>query len=120
MENCRVCGIRAESYQFVCLKCGAKLKKSYEIFLPSKKILPSNPPKKPMVAAVLAFLLTGLGQVYLGQVHKGIALFIAGTIIGAITFGIACPVMFVISTVDAYKIAKKLEAGNSVGPWEFF
>jgi TM2 domain-containing membrane protein YozV len=115
VKKCPNCGIQAESSnQFVCVKCGVKLKALPE------KISPSNPPKNPFIAATLAFLLVGLGQVYLGQVRKGVTLFISAILVGLLTFGVGCIVMFVISPVDAYKIAQKLKAGQTVDQWEFF
>ena len=120
VNYCQECGSPTNVDQFVCVKCGVNLSSSFRNIILNKKILPSNPPKKPVLALILSFFIMGLGQVYLGQVWKGIAIFIATIIIGFLTFGLGCPVMFVISPVDAYKIAKKLEAGNSVGQWEFF
>ena len=71
--------------------------------------------KNPVVAFLLSFLFCGLGQIYNGQVSKGLLLFVLGwlTICG---FGI----LWIVSMVDAVMIAKKLQQGQAVGEWEWF
>ncbi len=82
--------------------------------LPSM-IPPSN--KSPIVAALLSFVLFGgLGQIYVGQIKKGIALIVA--ILGTIFIFIGV-FLYIASAFDAYAIAKKMRAGYSVGEWEF-
>lgn len=68
-------------------------------------------PKNPGVAAVLSFLITGLGQVYNGQIAKGIVLAVLQLInivlmsifIGYLTFF----VLWVYGIVDAYRRAER-------------
>ena len=69
-------------------------------------------PKNPGVAAVLSFLITGLGQVYNGQIAKGIVLAVLQLInialmsifIGYLTFF----VLWVYGIIDAYRRAERL------------
>ena len=62
---------------------------------------------------------------YLGQVYKGIALLASAIILNLVTMGITgiaiggIPI-WIIAMIDANKIGKKIEAGQSVGEWEFF
>jgi TM2 domain-containing membrane protein YozV len=70
--------------------------------------------KNPGVAAVLSFFFTGLGQIYNGQIGKGILFIILQIIsivlmfsgIGFITF----PIIWIWGMVDAYKTAEKINA----------
>lgn len=81
-------------------------------------IQPSNPPKDPIIAAVLsAVLLGGVGQLYLGQQKKGIILIVASIVLYCLALGW---VVQLIGAYDAYVIGNKLKAGQSVGDMEFF
>jgi TM2 domain. len=60
--------------------------------------------KNPVVAFLLSFLFCGLGQIYNGQVSKGLLLLVLGWLT-ACGFGI----LWIISMVDAVMIAKKLQ-----------
>ncbi len=75
----------------------------------------NNPPvfyKNPGLAAVLSFFYMGLGQIYNGQLGKGIAFIVVYSIswllclviIGLIT----TPIMWVYGMYDAYKSAEKI------------
>jgi TM2 domain-containing membrane protein YozV len=69
------------------------------------------------VAAVLSFFITGLGQIYNGQIAKGI-LFI---VIQAINFllmyvlvgFVTAPIFWIWGMVDAYRTAEKINAKTS-------
>ena len=77
-------------------------------------------PKSPFLAELLSCLIVGVGQMYNGQVAKGVVLLIATAIIGSATVGIGYFVLWLIAIIDAGKIAKKINAGKVVGDWEFF
>lgn len=80
--------------------------------------------KNPGLAAILSFFFMGLGQIYNGQIGKGIAFIIVYTIswllmiviIGFIT----TPILFFWGIWDAYKSAEKinrdLAAGQPMNP----
>jgi TM2 domain-containing membrane protein YozV len=78
---------------------------------PSDLALISTHKKNPGVAAVLSFFWAGLGQIYNGQIAKGVALMIVQVInvlllfvlIGFITY----PLVWLIGIVDAYGTAQK-------------
>jgi len=84
------------------------------------KILPSSKPKSPVLACILSLCIVGLGQLYLGQVKKGVVLFVATIIVSCFTFGVAWFILIVVGPLDAYMIGRKLKAGKSVDKWEFF
>ncbi|MFH1374875.1 MAG: hypothetical protein ABII79_13900 [bacterium] len=79
--------------------------------------------KNPGLAAVLSFFYMGLGQIYNGQIAKGIFFIvlysisivmlvsIIFTVIGIIT----TPIMFIYGMYDAYKSAVKINADLARG-----
>jgi len=71
-------------------------------------------------AQILACLIPGLGQIYNGQVVKGIVIILANIILASATFGISGIVILILAVIDAGNIAKKLNEGRTVGEWEFF
>lgn len=70
--------------------------------------------KSPGLAAVLSFFICGLGQIYNGQILKGLVFVVAYLIswlmmwivIGFIT----TPIMWIWGIVDAYHVAQKINA----------
>lgn len=83
-------------------------------------ILPSTPPKNPIIAAVLSALIPGLGQVYLKQVLKGLAIVGGNVVMVIASMGLANIFIWVAAVIDAYKIGNKLQKGTPVQKWEFF
>ena len=71
-----------------------------------------QPAKNPGIAAVASFFYAGLGQIYNGEIGKGILLIIVQTInvflmfliIGFFTF----PIVWIYGIYDAYKTAEKI------------
>ncbi|MBM7837374.1 TM2 domain-containing membrane protein YozV [Alkalihalobacillus xiaoxiensis] len=64
------------------------------------------------VAAVLSFFISGLGQIYNGQIAKGIVFIIAYAISYLLMFVligfITTPIIWIWGMVDAYKTAERL------------
>lgn len=75
--------------------------------------------KDPGIAAVLSFFFTGLGQLYNGEIGKGIAFIVVQGInfllmfvlIGLITF----PIVWIFGIYDAYKSAERINASQNAG-----
>jgi TM2 domain-containing membrane protein YozV len=69
-------------------------------------------PKNPGIAAVLSFLFAGLGQVYNGQIGKGIVLLVfygLSILSMAILVGfLTTPLLWLFGMVDAYKTAERI------------
>lgn len=59
--------------------------------------------KNPTVATILSVLLTGLGQVYNGDVLKGIVMFIGVLILSPTVIGSLA--IWIWSIIDAYRVA---------------
>lgn len=77
--------------------------------------MPPQPPvfyKNPGLAAVLSFFWMGLGQIYNGQIAKGIAFIIFYAISWILVFLliglITTPILFIYGIYDAYKSAQKI------------
>lgn len=68
--------------------------------------------KNPGLAAVLSFLFAGLGQIYNGEIGKGILIFIVQIINGLLMMigigFITAPIVGIWSIYDAYKTAQKI------------
>lgn len=72
--------------------------------------------KNPGVAAVLSFFYCGLGQIYNGQIFKGILMFVAYSIsllliyvaIGFIT----TPILWIWGMYDAYRKAERINLNS--------
>jgi TM2 domain-containing membrane protein YozV len=83
-----------------------------------KMVQPSSPPKSSVLALVLSLLLLGgAGQIYLGQVTKGIVLIAATVLLSCVGIGF---IVWIVGVIDAYMIGQKLERGEPVEEWEFF
>lgn len=118
---CPTCGAQTNPSQAICLQCGTGLQGSQGFggFSGSGKMIqPSG--KSASTAVLLSCLLNGAGQMYLGQTMKGVAILVGSIVLGVLTGGIATLPILIINLIDASKIGKKLESGQSVGEWEFF
>jgi len=86
--------------------------------------MPVQPPiffKNPTVATLLSFVITGLGQLYNGQMFKGIAFF--GTmVISAVLMKppifigwVLVPIVWIFGMVDANSSAKRINKRLAAG-----
>ena len=71
-----------------------------------------QPQKNPGLAAVLSFFFMGLGQIYNGQIGKGMIFIILYAISVALMFVlvgfVTTPILWIWGIVDAHKSAKKI------------
>ena len=78
----------------------------------------SGPPKNPGVSAVLSFFFTGLGQIYNGQLAKGLVFMAVGflnILLAFILIGfVTGPVFWIYGMYDAYKNAEKFNRGEGL------
>jgi len=74
--------------------------------------------KNPGVAVVLSFFIAGLGQIYNGQIGKGIAFMIAyfcSVLLMWVLIGfVIAPILWIWSMVDAFKTAERINAQSGV------
>jgi TM2 domain-containing membrane protein YozV len=88
------------------------------MFNSTETIQPSDPPKNPIIAAILSLLLFGgVGQMYLGQMKKGIILIVATIVLACVGIGFLIPIL---GAIDAYMMADKLQKGTSIGDMQWF
>lgn len=77
------------------------------------QIMPASPPKDPIIAAILSFLLLGgAGHIFLGQTTKGVVLLVVSLL--------TCGLGNIFGAIDAYMIGTRLKEGTPVDEWEFF
>ncbi len=77
-------------------------------------------PKDPYEMFIRSLFIPGFGQIMLGQVSKGAALFF-GAFALAFMAGIQAVLLVgIASAFDAYRIACKIKQGKSPGKWEWF
>ena len=78
-----------------------------------KLIFPDGKRKSPGLAVFLSFLISGLGQIYLGQIGFAIILFIFGIVAGSGTAGVAYIILWILSMIWAYRDAERLNNGKN-------
>ena len=107
-KYCMSCGSEILIKAEICPKCGVRVAPPLPTFPPIKR-------KNRDTALILSFLIVGLGQIYNGQVGKGIGLIIGQILIVSSTvamfgaFGFLIGVLIPIySIVDAYETADKI------------
>jgi TM2 domain-containing membrane protein YozV/ribosomal protein L40E len=103
---CVNCGAEIDTKAEICPKCGVRV-----AALPHEQ----GERKSECISAVLSFVFVGLGQIYNGQIGKGIMFVIIGIILVlsmVILIGfILYPLFWVYNIYDAYKTAKRINAG---------
>lgn len=98
---CSTCGAELRYKEAeICPSCGVRIKKPE----PEKK-------KEPVLAAGLGSVFAGSGQVYNGDLRKGI-LILVGTIIGAFIFLIPGIIVWIYGIYNAYTTAEKMNKGE--------
>ncbi len=125
---CRECGVEViqeeepvKETKF-CQNCGFEMPRSSK-FCPECGYSTTGSPnrnnqKSPGLAAVLSFLIVGLGQIYLGLTKKGILLFIGAIISGVLMLvfigWITWLLIWGYGIYDAYNSAEKINQGINV------
>jgi len=107
---CSNCGAQIDVKAEICPKCGVRV-----------ELGPTSPTNLPIerknegLAAVLSFFVPGLGQIYNGQIGKGIVMIVLGIVIAfsiILLIGfILYPIFWLWGIYDAFSTAKKINAG---------
>jgi TM2 domain-containing membrane protein YozV len=107
---CFSCGEVIKAEAEICPACGVrqKIKPLYQMKTNVQ------PMKNPGIAAVASFFFAGLGQIYNGEIGKGLILILVQTmnlflmilVIGFFTY----PIVWIYGIYDAYKTAEKINA----------
>lgn len=106
-KYCANCGAEVDVKALTCPSCGV---------VQQDQIATPVQIKNEGLAAVLSFLFVGLGQIYNGQIGKGILLIIIQIVnvclmfvfIGFLTY----PLVWIYGVWDAYNTAKNINAGT--------
>lgn len=123
---CVNCGKAVTPEQAVCVGCGCALANGGANAGSAVNKTMSANGKSASVATILSCVIPGVGQIYLGQMVKGVAMIVASSVFSFIGWELFWPAFFiavplwVVAMIDANGIGRKLEAGKSVGEWEFF
>jgi len=129
---CSGCGRQMDAGQQFCAGCGAKnpaIQPTSMVATAGTGVAPAQQipaqqiivvsEKSPGLAAVLSFFWAGLGQIYNGEISKGILLIVAYAIscgLMAVVVGFfTTPILWIYGMVDAYKTAEKFNATLRVG-----
>lgn len=106
---CKSCGEIIKEEAEICPHCGVRQRAA-----PT----PQSQEKNPGLAAVASALVPGLGQIYNGQILKGIVIMILmgiSILLAFIIIGIFTSfILWVYAVYDAYDTAKKINAGEII------
>ena len=104
--------------EMYCSSCGKAIKKDAEICPHCgvrQKSVTVKQEKSPGIAAIASAIWCGLGQIYNGQIGKGIGLMIAyafSALLCLVLIGfLTTPVLWIYGIYDAYKTAEKINQG---------
>ncbi len=119
-QFCSSCGFKMPTGLKFCPQCGSPTSKvphnSNTINNAGSSVVNTN--KDPVLAAVLSFLIIGLGQIYLGLTKKGILLIVAAFISGILMLILIGYVFWILIWIyaiyDAYSSAQKMQRGIAV------
>ncbi len=90
------------------------------MFESTTQIEPVDPPKDPIITAILSFLLFGgVGHLYLGQQKKGIIFIVAWVVLWVLPC-VGPILVMALGAVDAYVMADKLKKGVPIGDMQWF
>lgn len=119
IKYCNTCGAQIAQNAEICPRCGSRVFTSQPISPPqpwAAQPTSVQQHKNEGLAAVLSFLFTGLGQIYNGQIGKGILFFVVGIVFAALIFFligiILYPIFWIYNIYDAYSTAKKINTGQ--------
>ena len=114
---CANCGFEMPKSTKFCPECGTSTDGVAQAVKNTNNAV-INPDKSSGLAALLSFLIIGLGQIYIGLTKKGIILFIAAIISGVLMMVIIGWITWLIvwgyAIYDAYNSAEKMKNGIAV------
>lgn len=113
---CSNCGFEMPKTSKFCPECGTTAERVPPVMNTTTIVVPSN--KSSGLAALLSFLIIGLGQVYLGLTKKGIILFLLAIISGVLMMVLIGWITWLLvwgyAIYDAYNSCEKMKKGIEV------
>ncbi len=103
---CKNCGAEIDEKAEICPKCGVRV----------KPIPVTTDKKSSGIAAIASFFIPGLGQIYNGQIGKGIMYIIIGIIFALLMIVLIGFILYTLfwayNIYDAYTTAEKINRGE--------
>ena len=119
-KYCVDCGSKIDAKAEICPDCGVRQPGSSN-YQQSRNDLYQKPvyqQKNPGIAAVLSALFVGFGQIYNGQIAKGllfmVAYFVSILLIFVLIGFITTPLLWIFGIYDAYNTANRINSGEIV------
>lgn len=137
-RNCQYCGTKLPDDAVLCPFCTGDNSRTSGIVkaikveaepvwerqpraVDSLRLTAASVPRDPLLMSIFSGLcMPGLGQIFIGQLAKGICLALIFLLTAFVTGGVSSLVLLPVAAFDAYLLADKLRRGKSIGPWEFF
>lgn len=119
-QYCYECGKKLDEESEFCSNCGTKVNADDTTKAETNNTRTCEPEivqneKNPGLAAVLSFLVIGLGQIYNGEIAKGLILLVISYICLALFILIIPPIialiLWIYAIYDAYNTAKDINLG---------
>ena len=111
-KYCANCGDQIDQQAEICPECGVRQPGATNYQQPVFQ------QKNPGVAAVLSALWVGFGQIYNGEIAKGIVLmglyFISVLLIFVFIGIVTTPILWIFGIYDAYNTANKINSGEVI------
>ncbi len=111
-KYCSNCGVQINEKAEICPDCGVRQPNSvhYQETVYQQK--------NPGIAAVLSAVFVGLGQIYNGEIFKGLififAYFVSWVLTIVLIGFITTPILWIFGIYDAYNTAKKINTGEII------
>lgn len=117
-KYCVNCGSRIDEKAEICSDCGVRQPNTYRQTRTTSYQAPMYQQKNPGIAAVLSALFVGFGQIYNGQIVKGlifmVVYFVSILLIFVLIGFITTPLLWIFGIYDAYNTANRINAGEIV------
>ena len=113
---CPNCGKETQEGAVICTSCGVALKAGGA----------ATGEKSPVIAGILNWLWSGVGNIYLGQKTKGVVFCVITSfliILDIVTCSLGAIIhvpYMIIMIIDAVLLANRIGRGESIAEWKFF
>jgi TM2 domain-containing membrane protein YozV len=112
--HCSKCGLQLDALSRFCNSCGTPIGPA------QPQVIVVRSSKSAGLAAVLSFFWCGLGQIYNGQIGKGLLFgflyFVSLILIFAVIGILTTPLLWIWGMIDAYQTSERLNReGNLAG-----